>query len=131
MATYYGSTELSSVANPPRLMAGGALYGAVGTSVLSTAKDGTQQSAGGQLWFYASTDATTGITASGFFDDGAKLGMRPGDLLMHVSHVGAAGSTVSFSMHVVATVNSTAGTASLQSTANAAYYLSSTRASSI
>lgn len=126
---YSGSTASSSLANPPRCIAGPALYGHQGSSGLTTAPD-SPNTQGGNLWSYVSTNLTTDVTADGFFSDGARLGMKPGDLVTCV-HFSSAGSTVHFSIHVVATVNSTAGTASLQSTSNAAYYVASTRASSI
>ena len=126
---YSGTTAASSLRNPPRLLNGGGLYGQPASSGLSTAPESPNVQ-GGQLWMYCSTNLTTDVTASGFFADGAKLGMRPGDWVM-VTSFSSAGSTVHGSLHLVATVNSTAGTASLQSTSNAAYYLSTTRASSI
>lgn len=126
---YSGTTAGTTLANPPRCIAGPALYGNIGTSVLTTAP-AAPNAQGGNVWFYCSTNKTTDITADGFFDDGFYLGMRPGDLVIATQFT-SAGSTVIMSMHPVATVNSTAGTASLQSTSNAAYYLSTTRASSI
>lgn len=126
---YSGTTAASSLRNPPRLVAGGALYGQPASSGLSTAPD-SPNSQGGQIWMYVSTNLTTDVTASGFFTDGAKLGMRPGDWVM-VTSFSSAGSTVHGSLHLVSVVNSTAGTASLNSTANAAYYIATTRASSI
>ena len=126
---YSGTTAATTLRNPPRLVAGGALYGQPASSGLSTAPD-SPNTQGGQIWMYVSTNLTTDVTADGFFSDGAKLGMRPGDWVM-VTSFSSAGSTVHGSLHIVATVNSTAGTASLQSTATTAYYLSTTRASSI
>lgn len=134
--SYYGTTQSATAQNPPRLVGGGAMYVNRNSSALTT-PGSTQTFAakapnaqGGQMWYYLSTNLTTDVTAANFFSDGYKLGMRPGDLV-HCVHYSSLGSTVHFSIHVVATVNSTSGAASLNSTSNAAYFLASTRASSI
>lgn len=54
-----------SVSNPPVLLAQG--VGSGGSSR--------------KIWFYASTDASTAVDASGYFTDGWKLGMRAGDIV--------------------------------------------------
>lgn len=92
---YYGSTQASSVANPPRLVIPGGMAGVPGTTGLSTApaSPGNQ---GGALWYYASTNLTTDIVASNFFSDGYYLGMRPGDCVMGVQFSSAGSSVTTF-----------------------------------
>lgn len=93
---YSGATAASSVANPPRCIAGGALYGVAGdTTGLSTSPDAPNNQ-GGSLWFYASTNLTTDIVASNFFSDGYYLGMRPGDCVMGVQFSSAGSSVETF-----------------------------------
>ena len=93
---YYGTTQASSLANPPRCIAGGALYGVAGaTTGLSTAPN-SPNNQGGSLWFYASTNLTTDIVASNFFSDGYYIGMRPGDFVMGVQFSSAGSSVTSF-----------------------------------
>ena len=98
---YKGSTELSSVANPPRLIASGITNR---TNVGSTTTP-----IGGNLWFYGSTDTSTGPFTANYFTDGYYLGMKQGDIMLYSQ----LGSTVSSSqvlgMGVVGAV-STAGT---------------------
>lgn len=93
---YAGSTAASSVANPPRCIAGGALYGVPGdTTGLTTAPD-SPNNQGGSVWFYSSTNKTTDITASNFFSDGYRLGMRPGDLIQGNWFTSAGSSVITF-----------------------------------
>jgi len=93
---YSGATAASSVANPPRCIAGGGLYGVPGdTTGLSTNPD-SPNNQGGSLWYYASTNLTTDIVASNFFSDGKRLGMRPGDLVMGVQFSSAGSSVETF-----------------------------------
>ena len=124
---YSGSTASSSLANPPRCIAGPALYGHQGSSGLTTAPDAPNNQ-GGNLWSYVSTNLTTDITESGFFSDGYSLGMRPGDIVMAIQF-SSAGSSVMMSMHPVTVVNSTSGAVSVS--AGTAGYLSTTRGTSI
>ena len=100
---YKGSTELSSVANPP-ICIGGGVGG--GTNVGSTTTP-----IGNKLWFYGTTDTSTGPFVSGYFSDGYTLGMKQGDVVI----VSALNSTVSSSnvlyLGIVSSVSSTgAGT---------------------
>lgn len=98
---YKGSTQLSSVANPP-ICIGGGIGG--GTNVGSTTTP-----IGNRLWFYGSTDTTTGPFTSGYFSDGYELGMKQGDVMI----VSALTSTVSSSqplyLGIVSSVSSTGG----------------------
>lgn len=82
---YKGSTELSSVANPP-ICIGGGVGG--GTNVGSTTTP-----IGNKLWFYGTTDTTTGAFTSNYFTDAQTLGMKQGDVMI----VSALASTVSSS----------------------------------
>lgn len=92
--SYSGTTASSTVANPPRCIVGGALYGVAGnTTGLSSAPE-SPNNQGGSLWFYASTNKTTDITASNFFADGDDLGMRPGDMVLNVQFTSAGSSVV-------------------------------------
>jgi hypothetical protein len=121
---YSGSTASSSVANPPRCIVGGALYGAAGaTTGLSTTPDSPNNQGGG-VWFYASTNKTTDLTNGTFFTDGKNLGMRPGDLVVATQFT-SAGSSVVVSMHPVTAVST------LGAELGGSQLLSSTRASSL
>lgn len=88
---YFGTTQASSLANPPRQLVAGIASPPL-TTGLSTApvSPGNQ---GGGLWFYTSTNATTDLTASNFFTDGKLLGMKPGDLVIG-NQFSSAGSTI-------------------------------------
>jgi hypothetical protein len=133
--SYSGSTASSSLANPPRLISAGALYGGVGGSSSLTTVGSTAAFAqdspniqGGQLWYYCSTNLTTDLTEAGFFSDGADLGMRVGDLVI-CTQFSSFGSSVMMSMHPVTVVDTTAGDVDLS--AGTAGYLSTTRGTSI
>lgn len=93
---YYGTTQATTLVNPPRLVIGGALYGVNGaTTGLSTAP-ASPNNQGGSLWFYASTNLTTDIVASNFFSDGYYIGMRPGDAVYGVQFSSAGSSVTTF-----------------------------------
>lgn len=97
---YKGSTELSSVANPPRAIIAG-MWGIRSTTVLPS-------SVGGQnVWFYNTTDSSTDLVTANWFTDGFYLGMRQGDLIMGSF---TTGSSVSAYMGVIGAVT-TAGCA--------------------
>lgn len=113
---YFGSTQLSSIANPPRqLVAPFATNPAImgSTMYLSTQGSTAANNAngpgggGGGLWYYASTNATTDLTASNFFSDGFYLGMRPGDPIICASFT-SLGSSVQTAIGCIVSV-STAG----------------------
>lgn len=69
-----------STSNPPKRIAGGI--------------------SGPQLWIYNSTDVHTDVDASGYFTNGAALGMKVGD---HVI-VGKSTATIGSTLHYVTTV---------------------------
>lgn len=113
---YFGSTQLSSVSNPPRqLVAPWANNPAISGSTQFLSTQGSTAAnnpngpggGGGGLWFYASTNLTTDLTASNFFSDGFYLGMRAGDPVMTVSY-SSLGSSVQTGLGVIVSV-STAG----------------------
>lgn len=109
---YSGATAASSVANPPRCVAGGGLYGVAGdTTGLTTAPDAPNNQ-GGSMWFYASTNLTTDVFAAGFFSDGKALGMRPGDLVFGVQFSSAGSSVQTFVGAVTAITTADAATLS-------------------
>ena len=105
---YLGSTQLSSVANPPVLVyavmgpsADTRIAGSTGLFLsngwngsTSTYKEG--MSFGGRQWHYYTTDISTAPTGSGYFSDAGPLGMRPADCV----RIFSIGSTVSTSLVV-------------------------------
>lgn len=114
--SYYGTTQASSIANPPRLLtapfasnpaiAGSTMYlSTQGSTAANNAN--APGGGGGNLWFYASTNLTTDIVASNFFSDGFYIGMRPGDMVMG-AQFSSLGSTVTSFMGAIVSV-STAG----------------------
>ena len=114
--SYYGSTQSSSLANPPRqliapLATNRALVGS--TEYLSTQGSTAANNpngpggGGGGLWFYASTNATTDLTAANFFSDGFYLGMSAGDVVMG-AQFSSLGSSVTTFVGAIVSV-STAG----------------------
>ncbi len=80
---YFGTTQLSSLVNPPRLLIG-RFAGVSGSTVISTANH-IQSVEGGNHWFYKSTNTSTGIFTATFFTDGWELGIRAGDFMTSVS----------------------------------------------
>ena len=74
---YKGSTDLSSVANPPRCAAGVNMWGKRSTSHITSSKI-----VGQNLWLYNTTDGTTEIVSNTYFTDGKYIGMNEGDLIM-------------------------------------------------
>ena len=113
---YSGTTAASSVANPPRqLVAPFAQNPAIAgsTMFLSTAGSTAANNpnapggGGGGLWFYASTNLTTDLTAANFFSDGFYIGMRPGDIVQG-AQFSSLGSSVTTFIGAIVSV-STAG----------------------
>ena len=122
--SYYGSTQSSSIANPPRQLVApfaqnAALAGS--TEYLSTQGSTAANNAnapgggGGGLWFYSSTNATTDITASNFFSDGFYLGMRAGDVVIgnQFSSLGSSVTTFTGSIVSVSTAGASLSTGTL------------------
>lgn len=122
--SYYGSTQSSSIANPPRqLVAPFATNPAIvgSTEYLSTQGSTAANNAnapgggGGGLWFYSSTNATTDLTASNFFSDGFYLGMRAGDVVIgnQFSSLGSSVTTFTGSIVSVSTAGASLSTGTL------------------
>lgn len=121
---YFGSTQLSSIANPPRqLIAPFAVNPALpgSTQYLSTQGSTAANNAnapgggGGGLWYYASTNLTTDLTAANFFSDGFTLGMKAGDLVMGAQFTSLGSSVVTFTgaIQSVSTAGASLSTGSL------------------
>lgn len=110
---YYGSTQSSSLANPPRLLVG-PMATIPQTTGLSTAT-ATQHQQGGQLWFYSSTNLSTDVLASNFFTDGYYLGMRPGDVVIG-NQFSSAGSSVQTFIGTVSAVSTSGASLSTGAT---------------
>lgn len=124
---YLGSTQASSVANPPLVLAGamGAgpdsriagstglfLSNNYGQSSTATYRDG--QGAGQRLWIYTTTDTSTAVLNSGYFSDAGPLGMRPLDVML-ITAVATTASTNACVRLTFVTSISTAGAAVLSS----------------
>ena len=124
---YLGSTELSSVANPPSLIAG--IMGAspdvriTGGSTYLTFNNYNQSSTatsrpgfqgGGRLWHYFTSDVTTAVLNAGYFTDAGALGMRPFDAILILA-CGTSNSTASVARLTYITSITTAGAASVSS----------------
>lgn len=105
MGIYKGTTEASSIVNLPRLIAG-RFQGVPATTALS-AVNPTQASLGGNFWYYLSTNKSTAVNVAGFFTDGKKLGMVPGDLLCSVYMTTAASPLVEAQFSIITKVTST------------------------
>src|ERR1700740_126674 len=90
---YLGSTQASSLQNPPVMIAGimGAgpdshiaastylAFNNFNQSSTNTYREGL--SAGGRVWQYFTTDVTTAVLNAGYFSDAGALGMRPFDMV--------------------------------------------------
>lgn len=107
---YLGSTQASTLANPPQLIvtelgAGPDVHIAGSTSIF-TGNNYLQNStaaawrgglgAGNGLWMYTTTDMTSAPFDGSYFTDGGPLGMRPGDVVIIKSH----GTTVMTSWYL-------------------------------
>jgi hypothetical protein len=110
---YLGSTQATSLANPPRCIVP-RFSGAPASTQLSTAvpSDGSRSAyntQGGAVWLYASSHGSTATMDSNFFSDALYIGMRPGDLLIGYQWTTLGSSIVTY-MGVLGSV-STAGAA--------------------
>ena len=108
--SYFGATQASTVANPPRQLIAGLASPQVNQSAATLTTQGSTgnlanpSGQGGGLWYYASTNLTTDIVAANFFSDGFYLGMRPGDVVMG-AQFSSAGSTVTTFMGAITSVS--------------------------
>lgn len=113
---YYGSTQSSSIANPPRLLiapfatnpalAGSTEYLSTQGSTAANNPNGPGGGGGG-VWAYSSTNLTTDLTAANFFSDGFYIGMRAGDLVIGNQFSSLGSSVITFTGSIVSV--STAG----------------------
>lgn len=111
---YKGSTELSSVANPPRCVTAGAIWGVRSSNIMTSTNV-----LGQNLWLHNSTDSSTDFITASYFTDAYYLGMKQGDVIMGAV---CTGSSVSVYVGVIGAVT-TAGAA----IASSGGHLSSTR----
>jgi len=107
---YLGSTQSSSVANPPVMLMGAMGAGpdariTGGSTLLFTGNNYQQSStatvrsglgSGQNIWYYTTTDMTSSPWDGSYFTDGGQLGMKPGDIVAIVSH----GTTVQSSYYL-------------------------------
>lgn len=121
---YFGSTQASSIANPPRqLIAPLAQNHAIpGSTQFLTTQGSTALNNpngpggnGGSLWFYSSTNLTTDLTQANFFSDAYYLGMNAGDVVMGNQFTSAGSSVITFtgSINSVSTAGANLSTGSL------------------
>lgn len=122
--SYYGATQASTIANPPRQLVGPfAANPAISGSTMYLSTQGSTAAnnpnapggGGGGLWFYASTNLTTDIVAANFFSDGFYLGMRPGDVVQgaQFSSLGSSVTTFIGALVSVSTAGASLSTGSL------------------
>ena len=76
--TYFGTTAGSTAANPPLVVFSGA------GGLVQYPGDLTTAVKGSKVWLYVSTNVRTDVITTGFFTDGVRLGMWPGDLMLGV-----------------------------------------------
>lgn len=107
---YLGSTQSSSIANPPvqlfqAMGAGPDVRITGGSTLLFTGNNYNQSStatvraglgSGESIWSYTTTDMTSSPWDGSYFTDGGALGMRPGDVVMIKAH----GTTVQSSWYL-------------------------------
>lgn len=121
---YYSSSEASTLANPWRLRGTGVMYSPTpaasslssGMVVPTSTAIDVPSAQGANFWTLCSTNLTTDFNAgtAKTVTGGYELGMRPGDVCFGIGMT-SNGSSGLLSIMVVATVNSTAGTAVLSS----------------
>ena len=122
--SYYGATQASSIANPPRqliapfatnpVLAGSTQYLSTQGST-ATNNANAPGGGGGGLWYYASTNLTTDLTGANFFSDGFYLGMRAGDVVLgaQFSSLGSTVTTFQGAIQSVSTAGASLSTGSL------------------
>lgn len=98
---YLGSTQLSSIANPPRCIT---QLPAPGARVASTACP-----MAANIWFYGSTDTSTSLFTANYISDAYYLGMKQGDVVIYVGMTSTASSSQVLGFGIVGAVT-TAGT---------------------
>lgn len=107
---YLGTTQLSSVSNPPIRIWGGMGQGAdvriTGGTTMYVSGSGTGRGFGQQGWVYHTTDITSAPLASGYFTDAQPLGVRPGDVFFFVQQATSVPSSQMLRLNVVSQVTS-------------------------
>ena len=118
---YLGSTQLSSIANPPIKVFEG-LDGSPDVRItdgstslytvnnfgfgLTTGSPTPGRGFGQQVWLYHTTDQSCGIVANDYFTDAGKLGMRPGDIVFNVVQDSTVGTSQFLRIQLVTGVSS-------------------------
>jgi len=110
---YLGTTQASSVSNPPVRIWGGMGGGADahitgGSTLYISGLGGTNPAGKGfgqQGWVYHTTDMTSAVLAANYFTDAAQLGVRPGDIFFFVQQGSTLGSSQMLRLNVVAAVS--------------------------
>lgn len=107
---YSGSTQLSSVQNPPRQISLGLApnFNTAGNIVGSSLQTTSAFSGGTNLWYYCSSDGSTLPMGVGYFTDGLALGMRNGDAIIIVGQT-SLGTSPTIALGCLMTTNSTNG----------------------
>lgn len=97
---YSGTTAASSAQFPPQVIAqgvGGSRSGSTTTPV------------GNKLWFFGTTDTSTGPFVAGYFTDGYELGMKQGDVMIVAAQTSTVASSATLYLGIVSSVSSTGG----------------------
>jgi hypothetical protein len=123
---YLGSTQLSSVANPPfmvhAIIGSGADAHIAGSSYLAFNNFGQSSTntyreglcSGGRSWHYFTTDVSTAVLNAGYFTDAGAIGMRPFDTITILA-CATSNSTASVMRQTYVTSITTAGAANVSS----------------
>ena len=105
---YLGSTQASSLRNPPRCLisgfAGTPRSTALSTGIPSDGLASAYRTQGGAVWLYSSSHGSTAAMDTNFFTDAWYIGMRPGDIVLGVQWTTAGSSTVLY-MGAIAAVS--------------------------
>lgn len=111
---YLGSTQASTLANPPVMVSAGLGAGPdahiAGSTSIFTGNNYQQSStatvrpagmgAGQRMWMYTTTDLSSAPWDGTYFTDGGAIGMKPGDIVFIAQH----NSTVMSSWYLRAAV---------------------------
>jgi hypothetical protein len=107
---YLGTTQASSVSNPPIRIWGGMGAGVdvriTGGTTMYVSGAGVGRNFGQQGWVYHTTDITSAVLASGYFTDAKVLGVRPGDVFTFVQQATSVPSSQMLRFNVVSQVTS-------------------------
>lgn len=102
---YSGTTAASSLANPPRNVAGTNMWGDRSTSVISSSK-----LVGQGLWLYNTTDGSTDMASVTYFTDAFYIGMKEGDVIMGAICTGTSATFYAGVIGAVTTLGAGLGT---------------------